>query len=1242
MPSHETIRACVRAVNQAVSVFRLNAATRSLLLPAILSSNMTTLRTSLLAHVVLCFGLIQNSSQATEPTAEQIEFFESKIRPILVKYCYECHSAKIATPRGGLRVDDRDSIAKGGDSGPAVVINADPKKSPLIQALRYDGLEMPPKGKLPEAVIADFETWVKQGAPDPRVSVATKTTAVDPSHAANHWAFKRPVAQAAPQVKTQNWATSELDRFILSKQEAAGLQPAASADRRTLIRRAYFDLIGLPPTPEQVDAFLKDAAPDREAFGKVVDELLQSPHYGERWARYWLDIARYGEDQAHTFKARRYPQGYLYRDWVVNAFNSDLPFDAFLMQQVAGDLLEDSPQPKHERIKALGLFALGPVYYQDNGEKDKALADEWDDRIDVLVRGTQALTISCARCHDHKFDPLSMTDYYGLLSVFASTQYLERPAAPDDVVHAKSQAENVAKEQQLEVDRFLMSQSREVREQLIPDIPKYVSAAWHVMQHRASKKDEKKAVTETAKSLKLNEELVRQWVAYLDEKKDSGAIKAQRPYLDSWRKLKSNQDSKSDLSKDEAAVAAVTAIGEELRQQAAALVPLRTAIVRQYGEDVAFISESDRAVVAPGTIPLGNLFDDAKGASLSTAVASDPFKSAASEKSFGVARVAQGWGHSTTIATGINFDFQSLGTDERSHGAIVNDGWDSQGGIRTTGKSAPANLPRTEQGIGMHANALITFDLDEIRRAGLIPADRVLKFKVDRAGLNDDVFGGSQASVHLAVIVSKPHQKESEFDAIISATVNGQPAKVDENDGSYYFAETLPDPVRANGKFVSVDVTLPSNARFLTLVASGAGKKDEENSISSDHAVFSGARLEYEPTSDATNTVAGANDIQSSSATNEVTLTQALLFSELFSDKGVLALPTKEVGSYLKGAAADRLALLNKQAAEAKKAADAINVPMAHSLSDGAGMDLPVYLAGDPKKKGPIAARAFPAVLSGGERQTFEAKGSGRLDLARAIASRNNPLTARVWMNRIWAGHFGNGLVRTPSNFGTLGEKPSHPELLDWLAVKFMDSGWSIKAMHREIMLSSTYRLANTAPANVPQIDPENRLLTHMPRRRLEVEPWRDAVLAVTGNLDRAFGGPSRSLDGNNRRRTLYGFISRHQLDELLRLFDFPDPNITAGQRTVTTVPLQQLFVLNSDFMTTQARALATRLQKEATTDEARIDRAFQLLFNRAPTTAERQLALEFVSSKSDDAKLSSWEQYALALLGSNEFLFVD
>jgi hypothetical protein len=362
-------------------------------------------------------------------------------------------------------------------------------------------------------------------------------------------------------------------------------------------------------------------------------------------------------------------------------------------------------------------------------------------------------------------------------------------------------------------------------------------------------------------------------------------------------------------------------------------------------------------------------------------------------------------------------------------------------------------------------------------------------------------------------------------------------------------------------------------------------------------------------------------------------------------ERGVLGLASNEVEPLLEGKPASDIAMLRQSLGSLKKVAEAIAVPMAHTLKDGAGRDLKIYIAGDPKKQGELAVRSFPSALTAGQKHAFKTKGSGRLELANSIASKENPLTARVIVNRIWAGHFGAGLVRTLNNFGQLGDRPSHPELLDTLAVGLMESGWSMKGLHRQIMLSATYQQSSTGVSGNQEIDPENRYLWRMNRRRLEVEPWRDSVLAVSGTLSREIGGPSSRLTEDHRRRTLYGFISRHQLNDLLRLFDFPDPNITAGERAVTTVPLQQLFVLNSDFMVGQAKSLAKRLSQEAGTDPDRIKRAFALLYGRSPNDLELRSALEFMAASSSAESgdtLAPLEQFCLAMLGTNEFAYVD
>lgn len=1195
-----------------------------------------------LAWVASTLGFVATAA-ASDLDPAQVEFFESKIRPVLVANCQECHSSSSKSLKGGLQLDFREGLLKGGDSGPAIVPGK-PEESLLLKALKYDGVEMPPKGRLPANVVADFEQWIRSGAADPRERPATSGIArLNFEEASKFWSFQPPKASAPPTVNQADWPQGTIDRFVLSRLEQASLTPSPLADRRTLIRRTTFDLIGLPPTPEEVQAFVQDSSPD--AYAKVVNRLLESPHYGERWGRHWLDVARYGEDQAHTFKARNYPQGFRYRDWVVDALNRDLPYDRFVSEQIAGDLLGSPSDP--QRLSALGLFALGPVYYQDNGEQAKALADEWDDRIDTLTRGVLALTVSCARCHDHKFDPITMTDYYGLAGVFASSEYQERPIVPQETLDRKATAEAAAKAHQLQLDRFLDDEARKLRPQLVGELPQYMTAAWKVLcsHKQKDKENEKKLIAKIAKDQKVSELLLKRWVDYLAASVDG---RQKRPYLSAWYQWMAQLDLQKDLSNDADALAKVQQFAIDLQQLVQAKLPLREKLFSEFGDNIAFVNPEDRAIVPSGVIPLGNLFDDTIGVSLNSAVSTDKFKAAATDKSLGVDRVVQGWGKQTQIAPEIHFEFTQLGSDGSSHGGVINDGWDASGGIRTLGQSFPANAGRTEQGIGMHANALVTFDLDELRRAGLLPADQAFVFRADRAGLNDDTFGSSAPSVHLAVILSRPHRKKDVYDGIIAGYINGRRVDVSENDRVYYFGGEIPAPLKADGVFASFAVPVPAEAKYLTLVSTGAGTGPGDNSINSDHAVYSEARLELDPPPVAVAASESASNETYNEAERAQAMLDATLLSEMLYDQGLLALPGNEIDKKLPEPALQQLAALRTEQDRLKKESDGIQVAMAHSLTDGAGRDLKVYLQGNPKKLGDTAPRSMPVVFSGGERRPISSKGSGRAELAQAIVSRDNPLTARVIVNRVWRSHFGYGLVRTPSNFGHLGELPTHPELLDTLAVKFMESGWSLKALHREILMSATYQQSSGFRAEAAEIDPENRLLWRMNRRRLEVEPWRDAMLAVTGELDRTIGGPSSDLGGaGNRRRTIYGFVSRHQLNDLLRLFDFPDPNITSDKRSITTVPLQQLFVLNSEFMIQRAKALATRVNRDsAANDETRIKILFEALYSREPTSDELDLGTTFLKTatpaSSGGNAISAWEQYALALLGTNEFSFLD
>lgn len=719
-------------------------------------------------------GVLSSSEFGKAAEPEQVEFFEKRIRPVLVEHCYKCHSAGAEKLQGKLLLDTREASHKGGESG-AAIVPGDPEASLLLKAIRFEDFEMPPSGKLPAEVIADFEHWIKEGAADPREGSGAPqpTKQIDFAAAKQFWSFQPPRTHELPPVSRPEWLSRKSDGFVLARLDAVGLSPTAVAEKRTWLRRVTLDLTGLPPTPEESSAYESDDSPD--AAERVVDRLLAAPQHGERVARMWLDLARFAEDQAHIVgsdASLTYPNAYLYRDWVIGAINRDLPYDEFVRLQIAADLIEGEESPN---LPALGLIGLGPKYYSRRSLQ--VMSDEWEDRVDIVGRGLLGLTVACARCHDHKFDPIGTEDYYALAGVFASTSMFNKPLRDD----------------------------------------------------------------------------------------------------------------------------------------------------------------------------------------------------------------------------------------------------------------------------------------------------------VEKAG-------------------EKKEEGDSDFE---------------------------------NGK---------------------------------------------------------------------------------------------------------------KLASEAKNPKDAM-----HVVREGSPTDLNVFIRGIVENKGPVVPRHFLRVLCEGEPTAF-ASGSGRRELAEAIASPENPLTARIIVNRMWALYFGKPLVATPSNFGARGELPTHPELLDDLAVRFIESGWSLKWLAREIVLSSAYRQASQAETAAIAADPENVLLSRMNRRRMTVEQWRDALLWATGELQTAVGGPSLDpQDPSQRRRTIYSHASRLELNRMLAMFDYPDPNVHADRRSETTTPLQKMFVLNSPFMVEQARRFAERLQSESLDDAQRIEFAYRLLYSRSPSEEESRLGIAFLGNDGGvPATSERWQQYAHVLLAANELMYVD
>ena len=1081
-----------------------------------------------------------------------VEFFEAKIRPVLVQHCYECHSGESKSVKAGLLLDHRTGLRAGGDSGPAIVVNRS-GESLLIAALRYESLQMPPRGKLPASVIEDFVRWVDAGAVDPREGTSTSRPAeIDFATARRFWSFAPPKMPARPAVQNAQWPRSAIDYFTLSAMEAKGLRPVQPAGKRELIRRATFDLIGLPPTPEEVAAFLADES--SEAFAKVVDRLLRSPHYGERWGRYWLDVARYAEDQAHTFAVTPNTSGYRYRDWVVAALNADLPYDQFVRFQIAGDLVPmDEPQ-RFEQLPALGYFGLGAQYYK-NTDAAKAAADELDDRIDTLTRGFLGLTVSCARCHDHKFDPIPQQDYYSLAGVFHSSRLQNLPLVPQATVEAYQQGQQQIKEREEQIKQLLAKELPKAREGRVVEVATYMQAVWKLKQLRRQQPSAR--VAEFAKAEKLEEKVFQRWLELLDPQQVDPQQQRQIPQLRAWFELL--------VSDTVNAEAAEQATGKSVERSGA-------------GTDAGQVAS------AAGT--------SAAEASAPPATSSLP---------------------ATVMAVTQRFQNHLQNLLKQRDGTLTAEeqaAWQAEtptGNARYVSPVVTKAAPLVE----------INVDLSGAKELHLVVTDGGNGASCDHADWLEPRLVGAGGETKLTEL--KWRSATATYGQIqIDKNVNGQPLRV----GGKSYANGL----GTHSTSVIVYDLPPGTTQF----RAGGGLDNSGTDQGGDCG--QNATVQFRVY---TETPADLN------------VGQPDLLARFLGEKGPFAMDAAQAEKQL---AAEVQAQLKerRQALESLRQAVPAMYPIAHAISESNVADMKVFLRGNPANQGEVAPRRFLKVLAGDEPPRFQ-QGSGRLELANAIASPENPLTARVMVNRIWQHHFGRGLVGTPDNFGTLGELPTHPELLDYLAVRFVESGWSIKAMHRELMLSATYQLSTDRDESNRQIDADNRYLWRMNRRRLDVEAWRDALLAVSGRLDPQLGGPSTNLaDAQNVRRTVYAKISRHELDNMLRLFDFPDANITSSTRVETTVPQQQLFVLNSPFMVEQAKSFAARLHREIPDSiPERVKRAFELAYGRPVTEEELRFAEAYLQSADDpvrerENKLSRWERFAQVLLGSNEFMYLD
>jgi len=911
------------------------------------------------------------ATAATEPTPEQAAFFENKVRPILSEACYKCHSLEQGKSKGGLTVDTKEGLQKGGENG-AIIKPGEPDKSPLIVAVKYldPDLQMPPKGeKLKADQIAALIEWVKMGAPDPRkadAKIASKLTGLNDA-ARHHWAYQPVVKPAIPATKNPQWCRTPVDAFVLKKLEEKEFIPALDAgyvmnvvtgknqydelyQRGVSLRRASYDLTGLPPTLDELNNFLKDPAPFPTAFAKQIERLLASPHYGERWGRFWLDSARYadtiGGDRNERMTDYRYPYAWTYRDYVVKAFNKDKPYDQFIIEQLAADKMPDLDRDR-SRLAALGFLTVGQRFNNVN--------DVINDRIDTVSKGFLAMTVACARCHDHKFDPIPTKDYYALHGIFSSID--------------------------------------EPKEEPLINTP-----------------DPKQLKDFETKLTMLEDESRKQFYKFAADK--DGLFGQQA----GWYLIAAHFGG---------------------RTMAAEALLKREAIVKEHGLNnvlVNYVRQRSRA-------------DDAV---------------------FGPWRKFEDMPDSDYALIGAKFAQEIAENKGGRYNALVAAGFSSK-------------APKSQK---------------------------------DVADIYAEVFSKQQSKAKEIVDAyasAKSGQMSPGFDSAAAQLV-GQPIRLEP-------ATSLTiDRIR------EIDNSLPNQLRNTRNYKFGAINELK---------------------------------LQHPGAPNRAMVVE---------DK-----PNP--------------------------------------------IDSPVFIRGEAGTRGEIVPRHFLEILSGSKPQPFK-EGSGRLELAKAIASKNNPLTARVIVNRVWMHHFGEGFIRTPDDLGTQSETPSHPELIDYLAAYLMDRNWSLKDLHRLIMNSRVYQVTSNT-RNDPkyeQVDPENRLLWRANIRRLDFEAMRDSLLVFAGKLDESLGGQPVNLTDEpySYRRSVYGYIDRGNLPELMQHFDFSMPDMPNSKRTTTIVPQQALYLMNSPMAVDVARSVVARVADRRDALQ-RVIAIYQLLFQRQPKPDEVKFAYNFI-----------------------------
>ena len=1231
-----------------------------------------------LAYLPFCTNAY--SQEEPEFDAAGLKFFESKIRPLLIQHCYECHSSNADEYEGGLSVESRAALLKGGDSG-AAIVPFKPSESWLMAAIEYsdDFYQMPPESKLPPEVIAVFKKWIEMGAPDPRQAVASSNTAprvIDFEQSRKFWAFKTPQRPALPSVKNKAWVSNAIDTFILSELERSELTPAIAADRRTLIRRVTFDLTGLPPTVTEINEFLADTSP--LAYESLVERLLASPRYGERWGRKWLDVARYADSNGLD-ENLAYVNAFRYRDYVVRAWNQDLSFADFLQQQLAGDLLDPqqdaSPQERLDRLTATGFLSIGPKMLAcDDGQKMEM--DIIDEQLDTMSRAFMGLTMGCARCHDHKFDPIASKDYYALASIFKSTKTMENfnvvakwheypldtpetkaalekhnsdvKELDDELAAIQIEARQTLREsQQRLLSKYLISASKfvSVNSKPIADghnvIGNFIrdgiavenSIAWE-----AEKFQRGTLQAETTNYGKGVGVLLYQGFAEYDvEIEDAGDYQLELRYaaVDSRPMVLTINGTVVDS--DIAAHTTGTWFADSQTWFVEGIYALQAGnnvirIAREEGP----VPHVDKILLVKAT-PTSNLED------LTAVLADTPVTEVdglllqeAEEYARGsigkIPPIVQNTSGTSTFLNYAEYDFEItaagnyrlewLYTQAESRGGkLFVDGHlvDSDAANAITGSFQSSEVKWFVGGVFQFAEGKHTL---RWQRLGTTPHFD----KIALIPTSDNVTyhsGGDQKSLAEIEVVAAEQGLQTEYlrqwvDFLLMAV-----SQRDEHLAGFLLRD------RGEQQVAFAQLGNAAEQQLVTILSAVDDASDTISEIEDDSAL-------------------------------QWIVTKAIAADGPFRDP-------QEIDKLVSEKSQQAIAAIVKSKATLATAQPMVGKAM--GVTEGKIEDLPIHIRGNYLTLGEPTQRGFLEVVDQVSDVLIPAEASGRMQLAQWLTDAKHPLTSRVFVNRLWLWHFGNGLQRSPDNFGLLGQRPTNQSLLDWLAVEFIEQGWSIKQMHRLMLLSSTYQMSSTFDSQANTKDPENRLWWRFNRRRLDAEEVRDALLTVGDNLDLQMYGqllPNTDrayVTGTGSKRTTYDFnrrsvylpILRSALYNVFIAFDFADPSVIQGQRKNTVVTPQALFMMNSKLVQDEASRLAQRvLQDDIKTNAERINALHEIVYGRVATSEDidkcnqflqryRELSVQDMDDNvSAAAELVIWQGLCRVLLAANEFAYLD